>query len=145
MRDPNFRWDDHWLEMAAVVAKASKDPSSRVGAVLVDEKNRVVSVGYNGFPRGCSDDENIYKDRNRKLMRVLHAEENAVLFAERKAYTSYVTHPPCAHCTAVLIQFGIKRIIYKDIEMNESWKSSIEEAKIMCAEADVDYIAYERE
>lgn len=139
MRHSNFYWDDHWLEQASVVAKASKDPSTQVGAILVDDMNRVVSQGYNGFARGCSDDPRIYQDRDRKLMRVLHAEENAILFAERKAHTAYVTHPPCAHCTALLIQSGIKRIVYKDAPMRDSWKPSVDEAKAMCAEAGVIY------
>lgn len=136
--EPGF-WDSYFLKIADVIASASKDPSSKVGAVLVDSQRRIVSTGYNGFPQRCDDQEAFYNDRDVKLMRVLHAEENAILFSDRPADTVYCTHPPCAHCTAMLIQKGIKRIVYRKIDMNESWKKSIDEAKRMAWEANVYY------
>jgi dCMP deaminase len=135
---PGF-WDSYFLQIADVIATASKDPSSKVGAVLVDAQRRIVATGYNGFPQRCDDQEEYYQDREVKLMRVLHAEENAILFSDRPAEVAYCTHPPCAHCTAMMIQKGIKRIVYRKIQMNDSWKKSIDEAKRMAWEAQVDY------
>lgn len=139
---PDF-WDHYFLKVADVIATASKDPSSKVGAVLVDDKRRIVATGYNGFPQRCDDNEEYYTNRDVKLMRVLHAEENALLFSDRLAETVYVTHPPCAHCTAMLIQKGIKRIVYRKVQMNESWLKSFEEAKRMAWEAQVAYVEVE--
>ena len=109
------KWDARFLEQAELIAGWSKDPSTGVGAVIVDPKNRVVSQGFNGFPRACADDADLLADRDEKLRRTLHAEQNALLFAHRsvEGCTVYVTHPPCARCAAMLIQSGIKRVVYR--------------------------------
>ena len=90
-------WDQRFLEMARLAATWSKDPSSKVGAVITDGK-RIVSLGFNGFPAGIDDDPSIYGHRERKYRRVLHAEQNAISFAKRDltGCTIYITHPPCA-------------------------------------------------
>lgn len=72
-------WDKFWLTVATLVSVRSKDPSSKVGAVIVDNDKRFVSMGYNGFPRGTNDDPELYQDRPEKLRRVIHAETNAIL------------------------------------------------------------------
>lgn len=117
----SLNWDEYFLQFASVASLKSKDPSTKVGCVLVDADNRIVSVGFNGFPRGCSDDPKLYENRDEKYRRVLHAETNAILFSERKAHTAYVTHRPCAQCTAMLIQSGIKRIIYTNDLHRPEW------------------------
>lgn len=132
-------WDDIFLEIASTIAKKSKDPSTKVGAVIVDDKSRVVALGYNGFPHGVDDYPELYKDRERKYQRVIHAEENALLFSDRQGHTLYVTHPICGPCMAKAIQKGIKRIVFfnQKLANNEKWSYSHNEALIMAQEAGI--------
>ena len=132
------KWDRRFIELAQHIATWSKDPSSKVGAVIVDEHRRVVSVGFNGFPAGVSDEE---VTRARKLLRVVHAEMNACAFATApvRGCTIYVTHPPCANCAAILIQKGISRVVYPTPEeaFKERWFEHYSEAILMFMEAGV--------
>jgi dCMP deaminase len=107
------KWDARFMALAQLLASWSKDPSTGVGAVIVDEEQRVVSVGFNGFPRGCSDDAELLQDREERLRRTIHAEENALLFARSavKGCTLYATHHPCARCAAKIAQSGISRVV----------------------------------
>jgi dCMP deaminase len=107
-------WDDYALDLARLVASKSKDPSTQCGCVLLDAQHRVVSTGYNGFPRGVADDAARLQDRDTKLALVIHAEENALLFAQRDltGCTAYVwPMPPCSRCAAKLAQVGIVRVV----------------------------------
>jgi len=138
-------WDARFMLLATHIGGWSKDPSSKVGAVLVNDKRQVVGLGYNGFPRGTSDDANIYHDRPTKYLRVVHAEVNAVLNAtgSTEGATAYVTHPCCSQCMALLIQSGIKRVVFLD--NNALWHrmgDSLEEAMNMAKEADVSITVY---
>ncbi len=128
------KWDQRFIDLAAFIASWSKD-TTKVGAVIVDDQKRVVSTGYNGFPRGTCDDE---LPRERKLLRVLHAESNAIDFAYRDitGCTLYVTHPPCAQCMARIIQTGITRVVFTG-ELKPDWGPSTEEARWMAAEAGI--------
>lgn len=132
-------WPQRFMELAAVVASWSKDPSTKVGAVIADSNNRIVSVGFNGPPRDTSDDA--VTDRDVKLLRTLHAEENAILFGGSVAgCTLYVTHAPCAHCAAMMIQVGIARVVWvdhDDFEFSARWQHSHGEAVRMLDEAGV--------
>jgi len=136
------KWDRRFLDMAALVATWSKDPSTKVGSCLVDG-NRVVSLGFNGFPRGTKDDDALYSDRERKYRRVLHAEQNAIAFANRslEGCTIYVTHAPCSRCVAQIIQSGIKRVVcpnpWADTDYMERWRDDVLETEAMCREAGV--------
>jgi len=137
------KWDNRFIEMAFMVSTWSKDPSTKVGAVIVDNKNRVISLGFNGFPRGCSDSPEKYSDREVKYRRVLHAEANALLFAKRDltGCSIYVVPiPPCPQCAGMIIQSGIKRVvtIHPTKEQNMRWEDKIEEALSMFIEAGVD-------
>jgi dCMP deaminase len=108
------KWDLRFLSLAEETATWSKDPSTKCGCVIVDpDTNRIAGVGFNGFPRGMCDHDELYADRDTKLSRVLHAEENAVLnsVGSIAGYTAYVTGPPCNHCALVLIQSGIERVV----------------------------------
>lgn len=131
------------LQLAALTATWSKDPSTKVGAVITDGANRVVSQGYNGLPRGVSDDPAILADRDEKLRRTIHAEMNAVLFAGRPltGCTIYVTHPPCARCAAVLIQSGIARVVHADRALGPHWAADLASARSMFAEAGITVIS----
>jgi len=76
------RWHKRFLEMAKLISTWSKDPSTQCGAVIIDAKKRVISMGFNGFPSGTSDDPDLYQNREKKYKRVIHAEKNAILFAK---------------------------------------------------------------
>ncbi|OHC75876.1 MAG: hypothetical protein A3G18_02075 [Rhodospirillales bacterium RIFCSPLOWO2_12_FULL_58_28] len=109
------RWDRRFLDLAEHISTWSKDPSTKVGAVLTHtEKRRVISVGFNGFPAGIEDSEERLGDRAVKYEMVVHAEQNAILFAGRQAdgCTLYVTPlAPCARCAVIIIQAGIVRVV----------------------------------
>lgn len=133
-------WQDYFLGMARHVATKSKDPSTKVGAVLVDANNRVVSIGFNGPPRGVPDDPSV--DRETKLRRTLHAEQNAIIFARRDlaGCTLYVTHAPCARCAAMIVQTGITRVVYfaPEPEFEARWADDLEETRFMFLAAGVE-------
>jgi dCMP deaminase len=131
-------WDQLYLDMADLMATKSKDPSTKVGAVLVDIDRRVVSVGFNGFPKGTSDAAALYHNREEKYRRVLHAEANAILFADRQGHTLYVTHPCCSQCMAMAIQHGVSRVVWKATDMRPAWKESHASALAMANEALID-------
>lgn len=137
------KWDERWLRAADEVASWSKDPSTKVGCVVVDQDlQRRISEGFNGFPRFMSDATELYADRETKYSRTLHAELNAVLFAEKtEGMTAYVTHPPCTNCALVLIQSGISRVVAKtpSRDLLSRWKTSINTAKGFFNEAEVKY------
>jgi len=112
-------WDECFMKMAHVIADRSKDPSTQAGAVVVDNNNVVVGVGYNGFPRGISNDslpwEKDGKLDDTKYAYICHAEENAIYNANNstKGCKIYCTLFPCNECAKTLIQNGIKEVIYE--------------------------------
>lgn len=136
-------WHDFFFGMAKYVSQKSKDPSSQVGAVIVDGK-RIVSLGFNGFPAGVRDDAEIYTDRARKLKRTQHAEANAMTFAKRdlSGCTLYVTHFPCSQCAGRAIQEGIAKVVCPapDAAFAERWAEDISEAMAMFSEAGVEIV-----
>ena len=98
-------WDERFFALADMVGSWSKDPSTKVGAVIIRPDRTIASVGYNGFPRGVYDGPEIYEDRPRKLLRTVHAEANAILSAREPlhGYTLYVTPlHPCANCSGLI-------------------------------------------
>ncbi len=118
-REGTLTWDEYFMGLAHLSALRSKDPSTQVGAAIVDENHRVVSVGYNGFPKGCDDDEYPW-DReggvlDTKYAFVVHAELNAILNSPRSVQgcTIYVSLFPCNECAKAIIQSGIKRVVYE--------------------------------
>lgn len=145
--DRERKWDWRFLELAKLVASWSKDPSTRVGAVIVRPNRTVLSLGFNGFPRGCSDEEELYADRDQKYLRVVHGEMNAILTAAEppRHCTLYVWPPAarpftCAQCAAAVIQSGIIRVVGVEAlaaTFNERWKPSYAAAAEMYAEAGV--------
>jgi dCMP deaminase len=120
----------HWaLDMARHVAKLSKDPSSKVGAIIFDSKRRLVSAGYNGFARGVHDTKERLDDRETKYKLILHAEKNAIMFATAPldGCTLVVTHPCCAQCAALVIQAGIAHVMWPrpDTEFKARWADDL--------------------
>lgn len=139
---PSTWWDNFFLTLANHAASASKDPSTKVGCVLVDDRRRVVGLGYNGFPRGVEDTPERLNDRPTKYLMVQHAEVNAVLQAvsDPRGATAYVTHQPCASCSGVLIQAGIKKIVTvrPEAALAERFADSFTAAAAMLDEAGVE-------
>ena len=113
-------WDEYFMGVAVLSAMRSKDPSTQVGACIVDEKNHIIATGYNGFPIGCSDDD-LPWDREGPLLEtkypyVVHAEANAITNATKNLDECRIYVPifPCNECTKLIIQSGIKEVIYID-------------------------------
>jgi dCMP deaminase len=138
------KWDNRFLAMANLVASWSKDPSTQVGAVIVDGKRRILAVGYNGFPRGVSDDlgERL-SDRSTKLPRVVHAELNAILNTgvpmSLEGATLYTSMFPCNECAKSIIQTGITRVV-APTPTEERWADSNCVAEEMMDEAGIDLV-----
>ena len=131
-RENYFSWDETFMHICRIIAQRSKDPSTQTGACLVDKKNIILSLGYNGFPRGCSDDL-LPWDREgefgeTKYPFVVHAEENAVLNANASLDGAklYCILFPCNECAKVIIQKGIAEIIYEDDKYHDQkeWQVS---------------------
>ncbi len=126
MKNTNYlSWDEYFMGIALLSAKRSKDPSTCVGACIVSPENRILSVGYNGMPRGCSDDEYPWEregnDLETKYFYVCHAELNAILNytgTNMKGARVYTTLFPCNECTKALIQAGITEVIYQSDKYN---------------------------
>lgn len=106
-------WDMRFLDLAAHVATWSKDPNTKVGAVIVNDNKQVLSLGYNGFPRGVEDRVSRYEDRETKLLFVAHAERNALdnAYVDVRGATMYTTLCPCNECAKSIVQKGIKRVV----------------------------------
>lgn len=104
-------WDTRYLRLAHEISEWSRDPSTRVGAVIIDGLGRPASFGVNGFPRGADDSR--MSIREEKYRRVIHAEINAILAAGKdlQGCTIYVTHPPCLACLGALKQSFIERVV----------------------------------
>lgn len=133
------KWDQRFLDLAFLVASWSKDPSTKVGAVIVRPDRTVASLGYNGFPRGCSDAKEIYEDRPKKYSRVVHAETNAILSPRERldGYTLYITHTSCDRCATNVIQSGITRVVFGEEPDASRWKEATDSALEMYEEAGV--------
>lgn len=140
------KWHYRHMDAAQLVASWSKDPSTKVGARIVDAQHRVISEGFNGPPRGVTDDPSI--SRETKLRRTIHAEKNAILFARRDltGTTLYVTHFPCAQCAALIVQAGIMEVVTHSPtpEFFERWRNDIEEAERIFKDAGVLWSALPR-
>lgn len=130
------------MSLAKFISNWSKDPSTKVGAVIVDDDNRIVSTGYNGFAKRVSDESDRYDDRAVKYKIILHAEENAIMFANRslEGCSLYVTNLyPCAHCASLIIQSGIRKVyIQKSLLIPDRWKESMEWTMRLFAEGGVE-------
>jgi dCMP deaminase len=148
----HISWNTYFMGLAKLTSMRSKDPRSQVGAAIIDpESNRVVSLGYNGFPYGCDDKEfpwqkgDYLKYSDTKYAYVVHAELNAILSAKGRDLTGfhiYVTLSPCNECMKAIIQAGIKKVYYLEEydKDSEGWIASLRMAKA----AGVELIKYEK-
>ena len=138
------KWDFRFIELAKHISLWSKDPSTKVGCVVVGEDREIRSTGFNGFPRGIDDDEDRLTNREKKYPLICHAEENAIMHAARigvslKNSTAYVTWPPCSRCARSLIQAGIKEVVYPDAgKIPERWQEDFTISNEMLREAGVE-------
>jgi dCMP deaminase len=146
-------WDRRFLDVAKTVSAWSKDPSSKLGAVVVDPEGRIVGTGYNGFPRGVEDTEERLNNRELKYEFVVHAEVNAIITAGDRArgstlyvYPGWGSPCMCTNCCKTAIQSGIKRVVGLlrsiDAERLERWKASLALSQVMCDEAGIETVTY---
>ena len=135
------KWDERFLKLAEHNSGWSKDPSTKVGCVVVGEDREIRSTGFNGFPRGIADDIERLEDREQKYPLICHAEENAIMHAARiglslKGCTAYVTWPPCTRCARSLIQAGVVEVVYpQESDVPERWLADFEMSTQMMGEA----------
>ncbi len=139
------KWDVRFIELARHIATWSKDPSSKVGTVIVDPDRRIISTGYNGFPMGVSDNPRRYDNRDLKYRLIVHAEPNAILQA-RTDLTGCVLYswpfPTCERCAGLIIQAGIVRVVSPPCPdaRADRWAHSIIVARGMYQEAGVEVV-----
>ena len=135
----NNIWNQRFIELAEHVATWSKDPSTKVGAVIVDFDKRIISIGFNGYPKKILDDD--LHIRELKYNKILHAEINAILFAKRdiKNCVMYVTNVPCSQCAAAIIQSDIVVVVTRkpDEDYQSRWEKKMIITKQMFKEANV--------
>lgn len=135
-------WNQRFMELAQHVAGWSKDPSTQVGAVIVNDNKQVLGLGYNGFPRGVHDCAERYNNRETKLLFVAHAERNALdNAASVEGATLYSTLFPCTECAKGIIQRGIKTVVTTaPYDEAQSKRFNFETSKMMFDEAGVELL-----
>ena len=147
-RTDYITWDEYFMGIAMLSAQRSKDSNTQVGACIVNTENKIVSVGYNGMPTGCSDDDMPWEREggsslDTKYPFVCHAELNAILnssFGSLNGCTLYVTLFPCNECAKAIIQSGIKRVVYYDNKY--AGTESIKASEIMFRKCGVEVVEY---
>jgi dCMP deaminase len=129
-------WDKHWLEVAKTFSKLSKDPSTKVGAVLVTPDNRQCSGGYNGFACGMNDSDYTLWERPIKYQRSIHAEMNAIMNCpfDTKGCSIYITISPCHICLQHLVNAGINKVVYSEMYANAQYPEIWNEAASLIGE-----------
>ncbi len=148
-REDYITWDEYFMGVAKLAGMRSKDPHSQVGSVIVSPDNKILSIGYNGFPRGCSDDEYPWAREgdalDTKYLYVTHSELNAILNyrgGNLEGSKIYVSLFPCNECSKAIIQSGICEIIYDDDKYPDS--ESVIASKRMLSSAGVKFRRYRR-
>ncbi|MBO4242713.1 MAG: dCMP deaminase family protein [Clostridiales bacterium] len=146
-RDDYISWDEYFMGVAKLSAMRSKDPNTQVGACIVNSENRIMTVGYNGLPKGCDDDDFPWEREGgayeTKYAYICHAELNAILncgTADLRDNRIYVTLFPCEGCAKAIIQKGIKEVIYDSDKYHDTDASRA--ARRMFDAAGVKYTGY---
>lgn len=137
------KWDLRFLELAKLVSSWSKDPSTKVGAVIVRPDKSVLSVGFNGFPKNMPDNKEWYDNREEKYSRIVHGEINALIHTNGSVSGSILyTYPfaPCDRCCVQMIQAGIIRIVAPKPSEDAltRWKAAFEKARLYCEQSNVE-------
>jgi len=128
-------WNSRYIALAKEISSWSKDPSTQCGAIIVGESGQVLSQGYNGFPRGLSDLDELYADRELKYKRISHAEMNAIYNASRTGVSLYgstiYVHglPVCHECAKAIIQVGIEKVVMQKNTKKDRWNESCDLAQ----------------
>lgn len=135
-------WDDYFMIQAFAAAVKSKDSRQKVGCVVVGPFNNILTTGFNGFPRGVTENDERMLDKVTKLQFIAHAERNAMDQAARHGIslhgsTMFVTKHPCNECAKSIIQAGIRRVVCQPLDSDSSWTESSRLAKTMLDEAEV--------
>ena len=142
------KWHMRFLELAECIATWSKDPSRGVGSVIVSPMRQVLATGYNGLPRGFED----HPDRLQRPVKydlIVHAEMNAIIQCARNGVspvgaTIYSSFSPCIHCSLLIVQAGINRVVTRAIARgDEDWNDSIDKSVMLFEEVGVEYIVLE--
>ena len=139
----SLKWDRRFLNLAHHISGWSKDPSTKVGCVVVGSDREIRSTGFNGFPRGIKDTPERLENRELKYPLICHAEENAIMHAARvgvslKGCTAFVTWPPCTRCARSLVQAGVAEVVYPaNLKIPERWSDDFEMSTGMFGEAGV--------
>lgn len=148
-REDYISWDEYFMGVAYLASMRSKDPSTQVGACIVSPENKILSMGYNGFPNGCSDDEFPWGKNGEpvdiKYLYTTHSELNAILNyrgGSLEGAKMYVTLFPCNECAKAIIQCGIKELVY-DCDKYAATPSVIASKKMFDA-AGIRYFPYKR-
>lgn len=141
------KWDKFFLGLAQYVSTASKDPSTKTGAVIVRPDNTIASVGYNGFPSNIEDRKDRLENRELKYELIIHCEMNAALNAREPlyGYTLYtVPFLSCTRCAVHMIQAGITRVVAPKVpeHLQERWGANLQRSREIFEEADVDVLEY---
>lgn len=142
----NNKWSARYLAIAESVAKWSKDPSTKVGAVVIGSKGQILSQGFNGFPRGIDDRPERYNNKETKYELVVHAEMNAIYNATYNGVsldgsTMFVSGLlVCHECAKAIIQVGVTRVVAQCEEIKPNWQNSIDITKGLFEEASIEYI-----
>lgn len=147
-REDYLSWDEYFMGIALLSSMRSKDPSTQVGACIVNSEKRILSMGYNGMPRCCSDDEFPWDKNenplNSKYLYVCHAELNAILNCASgnvRGCTVYTTLFPCNECAKAIIQSGISEVVYMSDKYSDS--DSVLASKRMFTTAGVKFREYQ--
>jgi dCMP deaminase len=137
-----YKWHKRFLDLAQHISQWSKDPSTQVGAVIVDDTKRIISTGYNGFPMNVNDSMERLNDRNIKYEMIVHGEINAIVFARQNlTNTTLYTYPfmPCSRCASIIIQSGIKTVV-APFNNNPRWIESFKLTETLFKESNVELI-----
>lgn len=142
----NVKWRNRYLELAKTISTWSKDPSTKIGAVIVGDKGQILSQGYNGFPRGVHDDESRLNDKELKYKYTVHGEMNAIFNASLNGIclngaVMYVYGlPVCHECAKGIIQVGIKHVVmWVEKKISDKWSESWYQTRKMLEESGVTY------
>ncbi len=143
-------WDEYFMGISLLAARRSKDPNTQVGACIVSPENVIISTGYNGMPKGCSDDEYPWErtGEDTKYPYVVHAELNAILNANGRSLQGsriYVALFPCNECAKAIIQSGIQEVLYLSDKYNETMLNLASKRMLRSAGVKFTQLKFDRE
>lgn len=135
-------WHRRFMDLSIHISEWSKDPSTKVGSVIVDTRRRVTGLGYNGFPRGVRDEAERYADKPTKYALVVHAEANAIMNCGiiPRYHTLYSSKAPCSECAKLIVQSGISTVVSPSWDPSGRWAVDSEFSRIILGEGEVEWI-----